>query len=340
MIDWLIRLQVRGRPRHKPKKNLAPLEIMLDLAHLRRTADFVHQFFQPTPQLDWPLLSRELGCQVFVKHENHLPTGAFKVRGGLVSLHALRERGVRDVIAATRGNHGQSIAFATRTFGMKATIVVPHGNSVSKNAAMRGYGAELVEHGRDFQDAYDKMQEMARERGAYPVPSFDPLLVEGVATYGLELFEALAQLDAIYVPIGWGSGICGLISSRAALNRRTKLIGVVAERANSFARSFAAGRVIEGDVPETIADGIAVRRPHPEGLNCAKRGAERIVEVSEIAIRCAMRLYFDTTHNVAEGAAATALAGAIKDEAGHRFRRIAVVLSGGNVDPDIYKTVL
>ncbi|HUI41364.1 MAG TPA: threonine dehydratase [Terriglobia bacterium] len=312
---------------------------MLDLAQLHRTADFVHGFVQPTPQLEWPLLSRELGCQVFVKHENHLPTGAFKVRGGLVLLHALREQGVKDVIAATRGNHGQSIAFAARVFGMKATLVVPKGNSVSKNAAMRGFGAELIEHGRDFQDAYDWMQEMAKESGVHPVPSFDPLLVEGVATYGLELFEAGGNLDAVYVPIGWGSGMCGLISARAALGCRTALIGAVAEQANSFAQSFAAGRVIETAVPETIADGIAVRRPHPEGLSWVRSGAERIVEVSEIAILRAMRLYFDTIHNVAEGAAAAALAAAIKDDAGRRFKRIALVLSGSNVDSSLYKTV-
>ena len=313
---------------------------MFDLAELRRTAGFVHQFVGPTPQIVWPLLSRELGCQVFVKHENHLPTAAFKVRGGLVCLSALRERGVQEVITATRGNHGQSVAFAARAFGMKAAVVVPEGNSLAKNEAMRAYGADLIVHGRDFQDAYERMQELASERGAYPVPSFDPLLVRGVATYGLELLAALPDLDAVYVPIGWGSGMCGLIEARAALAHPAKLIGAVAERANAFARSFAAGRLIETGVPATVADGIAIRKPHPAGLEWVRSGAERVMEVSEGAIRSAMKLYFDATHNVAEGAAGAALAAAMADEAGRKFRRIALVLSGGNVDSEIYQALL
>jgi threonine dehydratase len=313
---------------------------MFNLAQLRETAAFVHQFVGPTPQIEWPILSRELGCSVFVKHENHVPTGSFKVRGGLVYVKSLREQGVRDIIAATRGNHGQSIAFAARAFGMRAIVVVPEGNSLTKNAAMRAYGAKLVEYGRDFQDAYEKMHELAKELKACALPSFDRLLVQGVSTYGLELFEALRDLDAVYVPIGWGSGMCGLIEARAATGCSAKLIGAVAEKANAFARSFAASRVVKTSLPETVADGIAIRRPHPEGLKWVRRGAERIVEVSESEIRSAMKLYFDATHNVAEGAAAAALAAAIKDGAGAKFRRVAVVLSGGNVDGQTIKLLL
>jgi threonine dehydratase len=264
------------------------------------------------------------------------------VRGGLVYLADLkrREPGVPGVIAATRGNHGQSVAFAARRHGVPALIVVPRGNSVEKNAAMRALGAELVEHGHDFQAALEHAAELTRDRGWHKVPSFHPALSRGIASYGLELFRAVPELEAVYVPIGLGSGICGVIAARDALGLSTEVIGVVAERAAAYALSFEAGAPVSTDSADTIADGLACRVPDPESLDVILRGAERVVTVSEKAIRAAMRTYFTDTHNVAEGAGAAPLAALLTERERMAGRRVAVVLTGGNVDAALYREVL
>ena len=315
---------------------------MTTLARLEQAADDVYAAMSPTPQYRWPLQEQALGAQVWVKHENHTPVGAFKVRGGLAYFSALaraRERPA-GVVSATRGNHGQSIGFAARRIGLPATIVVPHGNSLEKNAAMRALGVELVEHGHDFQAAREHALALAGERGALLVPSFHPLLVDGVASYSLELLRAVPDLDLAYVPIGLGSGICGMIAARDALGLRTQIVGVVSEHAPAYALSFAAGRAIEHPVTTRIADGMACRVPEPEALAILRTGCARIVRVSDAEVEAAMRLMFSATHNVAEGAGAAGLAAALQER--HRIagRTVAVVLSGGNVDRDVFARVL
>ncbi len=305
-------------------------------------AQIVGAALKPTAQIRWPLLGARTGAEVWVKHENHGPVGAFKLRGGIVYLDGLARAAhpVAGLVAATRGNHGQSIAYAAARAGMRATIVVPHRNSREKNAAMRALGAELVEHGRDFQEALEFAQRLAAERGLHMVPSFDPALVRGVATYALEFLGAVADLDTVYVPIGLGSGICGMIAAREALGLRTKIVGVVAENAPAYALSFAAGRVMTTEVADTIADGVACRVPLEEAVEIINRWAERIVTVSEAEIAAAMRYYFSDTHNVAEGAGAAPLAALLKERAAMERRRVGLVLSGGNVDREVYARVL
>jgi threonine dehydratase len=288
------------------------------------------------------LLSQRLDAEVWVKHENDTPIGAFKVRGGLVYLHELtrKERGTSGVITATRGNHGQSIAFAAARHGIKCTVVVPHGNSIEKNAAMRALGVELVVHGRDFQEAREHMQQLANARGLHEVNSFHPWLVTGVATYALELFEAVPDLDSVYVPIGLGSGICGTIAVRDALGLGTQVIGVVAQTADAYARSFEAGRVVPTESSETIADGMAVRVPDADALALIRRGAARVVRVSDAEIEAAMRAFFTDSHNVAEGAGAAPLAAAMREREHVRGKKIGLILSGGNVDRVVYSAIL
>jgi threonine dehydratase len=271
-----------------------------------------------------------------------LPTGAFKLRGGLVYMHELRERepGVRGVIAATRGNHGQSIAVAARRFGLEATIVVPHGNSLEKNAAMRAQGAELVEHGSDFQDALEHAQALAARDGLHLVPSFHPALVRGVASWALELLRAEPDLAVLYVPIGLGSGVCAALEARDALGLRTQIVGVVAERAPTYALSLAAGRPVATDSADTLADGLAVRVPNAAALARIQAGVERIVAVSEAEIRAAIRAYFSDTHNVAEGAAAAALAACLREWEAVAGKRVGLVLTGGNIDRALYRAIL
>lgn len=312
------------------------------LAAIRRASKVVHSVFGPTPQYAWPLLSQRLDAEVWVKHENETPIGAFKVRGGLVYLHELtkKAREIPGVITATRGNHGQSIAFAAGRHGIKCTVVVPHGNSVEKNAAMRAQGAELVVHGRDFQEAREHMERLAVERGLHEINSFHPWLVTGVATYALELFEAVRHLDTVYVPIGLGSGICGTIAVRDALGLGTQVVGVVAETADAYARSFEAGHVVPTESSETIADGMAVRVPDAKALDIIRRGATRIVRVSDAEIKAAMRAFFTDTHKVAEGAGAAPLAAAMRERDHVRGKKIALILSGGNIDRDLYTTIL
>jgi threonine dehydratase len=311
---------------------------MFRLEELEAAARIVHAAMPPTPQYAWPLLAARTGCEVWVKHENHTPIGAFKLRGGLVYVERLkRERpAVAGIVSATRGNHGQSLAYAGRRYGVPVAIVVPHGNSVEKNASMRALGAELVEFGRDFDEARTEAQRIARQRGFEMVESFHPDLVLGVATYALELFRAVPELDTVYAPIGLGSGICGLIRVRDLLRLRTKIVGVQAEGADSYARSLAAGRVVATERAETFADGMATRVPDPAAFEIIRKGAERIVTLSDAEIAAAMRAYYQDTHNLAEGAGAAPLAALIKVREAMAGKRIGLVLSGGNVDLEVF----
>jgi threonine dehydratase len=312
------------------------------LQELRAAAAIVHTRVAPTPQHHWPLLDERCGAQVFVKHENHTPLGAFKVRGGLVYFDRLVARGepIRGVIGATRGNHGQSVARAARAHGLQATIVVPHGNSREKNAAMRAQGAEVIEHGHDFQAAREHAEGLAARHGWHMVPSFHPDLVLGVASYGLELFDALSDLDAVIVPIGLGSGASGLIAARDALGLKTEVIGVVSEGAPAYALSLAAGRAIAHDVTTHLADGMACRVPEPAALEVLSRGLGGVLRVSDDEVAAAMRTLFECTHQVAEGAGAAAWAALMQQRARFAGQRVAIVLSGGNVDRDVYADVL
>lgn len=300
---------------------------------LEQAGRIVYAAMPPTPQYAWPLLKQAAGCEVWVKHENHTPTGAFKVRGGLVHMKLRRDRGeTNGVITATRGNHGQSIPFAASRFGIHATIVCPVGNSPEKNAAMRALGAELIETGYDFDAARETAMEIARERGLDFIPSFGKELVMGVTTYAHELFRTAGELDAVYVPIGMGSGIVGTIAARDMLGLRTKIIGVVAEGANAVALSFAAGRPVATSTATTFADGMAVRVVNPEAFDHIKRGAERIVTVSDEEIAESVRLYFRCCHTIAEGAGAAPLAALMQEREKMKGKRVGVILSGGNID--------
>ena len=296
----------------------------------------------PTAQYRWPCLCRSLGCEVWVKHENHTPIGSFKLRGGLVLLDELARSGRMPprLVTATRGNHGQSIPFAARRLGVPVTVCVPQGNSREKNEAIVAWGAELVEAGDDLEAACAEAQRRADSGGALAVPSFHAALVRGVATYAWELFAAVREVDSVYVPIGKGSGICGVIRTRDLLGLGTEVIGVVAAGAPAMAHSVAAGHLVSTPSATTFADGIACRIPHQEAFEIIRRGAARIVEVSEAEIAQAMRTLYCTTHNVAEGAGAAAFAALSKERRHQAGRRVAVILSGGNVDADVFRAVL
>lgn len=313
-----------------------------NLSSLEQAAHIVYTAMPPTAQFSWPLLSQHLGAEVWVKHENHTPLGAFKVRGGLVYIDELKREkpGISGVIAATRGNHGQSIAFAAQRHSLKAVVVAPHGNSREKNEAMRARGVELIEHGTDFQDALEQANRLAEERGLHSVPSFHEALVRGVASYSLELFRAVPDVATLYVPIGLGSGICGAIAARQALGLKTEIVGVVAESAPAYAESFPKRCAVSRTVNSTIADGMACRVPNEEALELIFQGVERIVTVTEDEIRDSMRRIYAATHNVAEGAGAAAFAAAVQDRARLQRRRVAVVLTGANVDRDVLGEVL
>ena len=315
---------------------------MDDLATLEAAAELVHRVVPPTPQYCWPLLSRRVGAELWVKHENHTPIGAFKLRGGLVYLDDLKRRRpeIRGVLTATRGNHGQSVANAAARLALAATIVVPHGNSVEKNRAMAAFGARLVEHGHDFQAAYEYALDLAERDGLHIVRTFDPLLVRGVASYGLELFQAVPELDIVYVPIGQGSGISGVIAAREALGRTAEIVGVAAAAAPAYALSFAAGRPVATNSADTIADGLAVRVPDAAALDVICRHAARILTVSEAEIRRAMRILYTDTHNLAEGAGAAAFAAALQERARLKGKRVAVIQSGGNIDRTLFAQIL
>jgi len=311
------------------------------LDQLQKSADIVYRSMRPTPQYLWPLLASHLGCEVWVKHENHTPTGAFKLRGGLVYFHELAAGPKpKGVISATRGNHGQSIAFAARQHEIPVTIVVPHGNSREKNDAMRALGAKLVEHGDDFQAAREHATALAESEGLHMVPSFHPFLVRGVASYSLELLNAVPNLDVLYVPIGLGSGICGAVAAREALGLTTEIVGVGSTEAPAYARSFEYREPVERPVRTRIADGLACRVPEKSALETILQHVARIVEVTDDEVEEAMRLLFSTTHNAAEGAGAAALAAAWKERHDLAGRRVGVILCGGNVDRDVFARVL
>lgn len=333
----------RTAARHERTTTVAGKSMRLpNLEEIEGATETVYRALSPTPQYAWPLLAEESGAEVWVKHENHTPIGAFKVRGGLVYLNDLAARApaLPGIASATRGNHGQSLAFAARALGIKATIFVPQGNSTEKNAAMRALGAELVEIGHDFQAAREAAEEAAAARGLHMVPSFHELLVRGVATYPLELFRAVPDLDTVYVPIGLGSGISATIAARDALKLRTKIVGVVAEGAAAYQLSFAAGWPVATERAESLADGMACRVPEPEAVAIVNRGAERIVSLSEAEIAGAMRALYRGCHNLAEGAGAAAYGALLKEREAMRGKKVGVVLSGGNVDAATFREVL
>jgi threonine dehydratase len=312
------------------------------LGDLESAARVVYAAMPPTSQQRWPLLDARCGAAVWVKHENHTPVGAFKIRGGLVYFDHLRrtQPGVKGVVAATRGNHGQSIGFAAARHGIPAAVVVPHGNSTTKNAAMRALGAELIERGHDFQASLEASASIAAERGWHQVPSFHELLVNGVASYSLELLRAAPDLEVLYVPIGLGSGICGAIAARNALGLKTRVVGVVSAAAPAYARSFALGRPVSHDVTTRIADGMACRTPVAEALDAIRAGVERIVEVTDDEIEQAMRILFIDTHNVVEGAGAAGLAALLQEREKVRILTAGIVLTGANVDPHPFARIL
>jgi threonine dehydratase len=311
---------------------------MFNLDQLERAHGVVGAAVPPTPAHRWPLLAERLGATVVVKHENHTPTGAFKVRGGLIYLDRLkRERpGTAGIISATTGNHGQSLAFAARRYGVPATIYVPYGNSVEKNRAMKAFGARLVEHGTDFQVAREEAGRCAGRDGLEMVPSFHPDLVLGVATYALELLCEEPDIDVLYVPIGQGSGICGCILARDLLGAKTEIVGVQSTEAPSYALSFAAGAIVCTNSSNTLADGMATRVPDADALSIIRKGASRIAQVTDAEIAAAIRAYWTDTHNLAEGAGAAALAAALQDKAKLRGKRVGLILSGGNIDFDLF----
>jgi threonine dehydratase len=311
-------------------------------AELEAALPVVHAVMPPTPQYAWPLLAARTGIDLVVKHENHTPTGAFKIRGGLVYADRLRRERphVKGVITATRGNHGQSLALACRRAGVPITVVVPEGNSAEKNAAMQAFGAELIVHGADFDDAKSHATALAAERGYEYGPSFSPDLVVGVATYAYELFTAFPDLDVAYVPIGLGSGICGMIGARDALRIKTRIVGVVSEHANAYRLSFEAGHVVPTNSARTFADGMAVRGPDAVALEIIRAGAEGIVEVTDDEIAEAIRIFYSDTHTLTEGAGAAALAAALKQRARLAGRQVGVIATGQNIDRPWMQTIL
>ena len=316
--------------------------LAMTLEELEGAAALLRGVVPQTPQYAWPKLRQRTGCEVWVKHENHTPTGAFKVRGGLIYLNRLlrAQPHVPGVVTATRGNHGQSIAFAAARSGVHATIFVPEGNSPDQNSAMRACGASVVEFGADFDEAKHEAHRVAAQRALHFVPSFHRDLVVGVATYALEFLRAVADLDTVYVSVGMGSGICGLIAVRDLLGLATKIVGVAAANAPATARSFVAGRAVTTVTAHTFADGIATREPVDQAVAEMRRGAARFVELSEDEIAEAMRIYFDDTHQVVEGAGAAPLAALLRERASLAGRRVGVVLTGGNIERARFLQVL
>ena len=315
---------------------------MFPLAELQEAHRLVHETFPGTPQYVWPLLCERSGAEVWVKHENHTPVGAFKLRGALVFLDWLKRAHpqLEGVVAATRGNHGQGVATAARLLGMRAVIVVPHGNSREKNLAMIAQGAELIEHGDDFQASLEHARSLAAERGLAMVDSFHERLVMGTATYALEFLQSAPLLDCIYVPIGLGSSICGVAAARNALGLTTEIVGVVASGSPSYSLSFAQRAIVAAPAQTRIADGLACRMPVAAAMDAIWENVARMVEVSDAEIAQAMRVYYQDTHNLAEGAGAAPLAAAIKEMHLNIQKRIGLVLTGANVDMDVYETVL
>ena len=314
----------------------------ITLDDIKAAARIVYADMLPTPQYRWPLLSERLGTELWVKHENHSPVGAFKIRGGLVYFAHLAKSAdkPKGVISATRGNHGQSVGYAAKRYGIPATIVVPHGNSIEKNAAMQAFGVELIEHGDDFQESREFAQELAQQRSLHMVPAFHRQLVTGVSTYSLELLQKVKDIDVVYVPIGLGSGICGMMAARDALGLQTEVVGVVSAHARTYAKSFSAGHPVESPVTTLLSDGMACRVPEPAALELILKGVDRIVQVTDDEVAAAMRMMFECTHNVCEGAGAAPLAAATQEKSRIAGRKVAVVASGGNVDQAIFAKVL
>ncbi len=312
---------------------------MFSLDELKQAHNQIVEVFAATPQLCWPLLCERVGTEIWVKHENHTPTGAFKVRGGLIHVGRLaRERAAPSgLISATRGNHGQSLAFAGRRFGIPVTIVVPQGNSLEKNAAMRALGARLIEHGEDFDAARIEAMRLAQRDALWFAPSFHRDLVLGVATWAFELLRGAPLLDALYVPIGLGSGICGAILVRDLLGLDTEIIGVQSVHAAAYARSFEAGHMVELNSAHTKADGLAVRIPNADALAIIRAGVTRIVTVTDDEIADAIRMYWTDTHNLAEGAGAAPLAALIKERNEMAGKRVGLPLCGGNIDLAVFR---
>ncbi len=312
------------------------------LTEIREAQDVLYRFMPPTPQYSWPLINQRLGAEVWIKHENHTPVGAFKIRGALIYTEWLRrtEPALEGVIAATRGNHGQGVAMAARLHGIKCVIVVPHGNSAEKNRAIVAQGAELLEHGQDFQESLEYARGLAVRRGLVMVDSFHEKLVMGTATYALEFLQAVPPLDRVYVPIGLGSSVCGVSAARNALELTTEIVGVVASGSPSYSLSFSQCKLVEAPSCTAIADGLACRTPNRNAMEIIWENVARIVEVSDAEIAASMRAIYEDTHNVAEGAAAAALAGALKERGANRGKRIGGVLTGGNVDADVFARVL
>ncbi|MEP6970251.1 MAG: threonine dehydratase [Betaproteobacteria bacterium] len=312
------------------------------LQEIEAASTVVYRAMPPTPQYRWATSSLRLGTDCWLKHENHSPVGAFKIRGGLTFFEALRARGELPgaVISATRGNHGQSVAWSARAHGVRCTIVVPHGNSVEKNAAMRALGAELVEHGDDFQASREHAAALAQQQGALMVPSFGADLVSGVATGWWELLRAVPKLDLAYVPIGLGSGICAAIAAKLALGHPVRIVGVVSRHATTYADSLAAGKVVAASVSTVLADGMACRVAEADALDILRAHVDHVVQVDDAEVAQAMRAIFADTHNVAEGAGAAGFAAALQEQSLNRGRVVATVLSGGNVDSAVLARVL
>ena len=312
------------------------------LHDIEDSAQVVYRAFAATPQYAWPLLAEKLGTPCWVKHENHTPVGAFKIRGGLTYFDQLARRGAlpTEVISATRGNHGQSIGWAARAHGVRCTIVVPHGNSVEKNAAMRALGVTLIEHGTDFQESREHAMVLATQRGAHMVPSFHPDLLRGVSTYWWELFKAVPQLDVVYVPIGQGSGACSAIAAKRALGHGARIVGVVSAHATTYADSLAAGHVVEAPVTTLLADGMACRVADAEALDILQGAIDHIVQVTDAEVAQAMRDIFACTHNVAEGAGAASFAAAMRERAQLTGQTVGLTLCGGNVDSTVFADTL
>ncbi|MGA2167802.1 MAG: threonine dehydratase [Terracidiphilus sp.] len=312
------------------------------LAQIRDAQTVVYRHMPPTPQYSWPMINERLGAEAWIKHENHTPAGAFKLRGALVYIDWLKQTQpeLAGVVAATRGNHGQGVGMAARLYGLRAIIVVPHGNSKGKNRAMLAQGVELVEYGHDFQESLEFARGLAQELGLAMVDSFHERLVMGTATYALELFEGAPALDTVYVPIGLGSSICGVSAARNALELKTEIVGVVAAESPSYALSFRQRQIVEAPSRTAIADGLACRTPNAQAMEIIWQNVARIVEVTDTEIAHAMRVLYEDTHNLAEGAGAAALAGALNEKQHQAGKRIGVVLTGGNVDRETYVDVL
>lgn len=318
------------------------MEPLPTLSEIEAAKALIRPHIRETPTYRWPLLEVGLSCELWLKHENHTPVGAFKIRGGLVYMDELKRQQpeVRGVIAATTGNHGQSIAFAAKLNGLRAVIVVPHGNNPEKNAAMRSLGAELIEHGREFQEALEFSRELAVKEGLYAIPSFHPWLVRGVATYALELFHSVACLDAVFVPIGLGSGFCGIAAAREALGLKTKIIGVVSEHAPAYALSFQQRQFVEQSSTTRVAEGVACKTPNEDALEHVIRHAHDIVTVNDDEAIAAMREIIQATHNIAEGAGALAYAALKKHRDQWQGKRVACVLTGGNASMEMISRAL